>query len=105
LGDIIKLSGQEVLVPKPTPDANRTFTGVYLIKLKCFRQLVQRDRFGTIFWNEHRGETFVTIEVIDEELIADFIQTSQAAIGVLLMLDAVLTGSSALTAALLQKTY
>ncbi len=99
MGDIIKLSGQEVLVPEPTPDANRTFTGVYSIELKCFRQLVQRDGFGTIFWNEHRGEAFVTMEVIDEELIADFIQTSQAAIGVLPKLDAVPTGSSTSTAA------
>jgi hypothetical protein len=67
--------------------------------------LVQRDRFGTIFWNEHKGEAFVTIEVINKELIADFIQTSQAAIGVLPMLDAVPTGSSASTAASLQKAY
>jgi hypothetical protein len=45
------------------------------------------------------------MEVINEELIADFIQTSQAAIGVLPMLDAVPTGNSASTAASLQKAY
>jgi hypothetical protein len=92
---MIKPSGQEVLIPKRTPNTSGTFTGVYSVELDCLRQLIQRDRFGTIFWNEYEGEAFVAIEVIDEKLIADFIQTSQAAIGALPMLDTVSTGSSA----------
>jgi hypothetical protein len=99
LGDIIKPSGQEVLVPEPTPDANRAYTGVYSIELECFRQLIQRDGFGAILWNEYREEAFVTMQVIAEELIADFIQASQVAIGVLPMLNIVPTRSSASTAA------
>jgi len=40
------------------------------------RKLIQYDKFSIIFWNEIREEAFITIEVIDEELIADFIQVS-----------------------------
>jgi hypothetical protein len=94
LGDIIKPSGQEVLMPEPALDASRTFTGVYSIELECFRQLIQRDGFGAIFWNEYRGEAFVAMQVMDKELIVDFIQASQAAISDLPMLDTVSTGSS-----------
>ena len=79
LGDIIKPSGQEVLVPEPALDNSRTFTGVYSIELECFRKLIQRDGFGAILWNECGEEAFVAMQVIDEELIADFIQASQYA--------------------------
>jgi hypothetical protein len=82
---------------------------VYSIKLGVFRQLIQRDEFGAILWNECKEEAFVTMQVIDEEMIAGFIQASQVAIGVLSMLDAVPTRSSAstvaLTAASLSKAY
>jgi hypothetical protein len=57
--------------------------------------LIQRDGFGAVIWNECGEEAFVTMQVIDEELIAGFIQASQAAIGVLPMLNAVPTSSSA----------
>jgi hypothetical protein len=58
--------------------------------------LIQRDGFGAILLNECGEEAFVTMQVIDEKLIADFIQASLA--GVLPMLDAAPTGSSASTA-------
>jgi hypothetical protein len=70
---IIKPSGQEVYVPGPSPDAS-TVTGTYLIKLECFKQIIQRDGFGIIFWNECGEEAFVTMEVRDERLVADFIR-------------------------------
>lgn len=91
MGDIIESSGQEVFVPEPAPGATRAFTGVYSIELECFRQLIQRDGFGAIIWNECGEEAFVTMQVIDEESIADFIKVNRAAIGVLPMLDAVST--------------
>jgi hypothetical protein len=82
-------------MPKPTLDTSRTFTGVYSIKLEYFRQLIQRDGFGAIFWNEYRGEVFIVIQVMDKELIVDFIQASQAAISVLPILDTISTSSLA----------
>jgi hypothetical protein len=36
--------------------------------------MIQRDGFGIIFWNECGEEAFVIMEVIDERLVADFIQ-------------------------------
>jgi hypothetical protein len=86
LGDIIKPSGREVFIRLPAPDANRIFEGVYSIKLECFRELIQRDGFGGTFWNETGGEAFVSIEVMDEQLIADFFQAYEQAIGDLSML-------------------
>jgi hypothetical protein len=61
--------------------------------------LIQYNGFGTIFWNKIGEEAFIIMEVIDKELIADFIQASQTAIGVLPMLDAIPTSSSASTIA------
>uniref|UniRef100_A0A1Y1K5F7 Uncharacterized protein n=1 Tax=Photinus pyralis TaxID=7054 RepID=A0A1Y1K5F7_PHOPY len=87
LRDIIKLSGQDVLMPEPSRDTSGTFTGVYSIKLECFRQLIQRDGFGAIFWNEYGGEAFVAMQVMDKELIAAFIQASQTTVKVLPRLD------------------
>jgi hypothetical protein len=82
---------------------------VYSIKLGCSTQLIQRDEFGAILWNECREEAFVTMQVIDEEMIAGYIQASQVAYSVLSILDAIPTRSSAstiaLTAASLSKAY
>jgi hypothetical protein len=77
LGDIIKPSGQEVFLSSPAPDANKIFEGVYSIKLRCFIKLIQRDGFGGIFWNETEGKAFVSIEVLDEKLGADFIRVGK----------------------------
>lgn len=76
-------------MPEPALDTSRPFTAVYSIDLRAFRQLIQRDGFGAIFWNENGGEAFVAIQVMDKGLIADFIQASQAAIDVLPVLDTV----------------
>jgi hypothetical protein len=48
---------------------------VYSIRLECIRQLIQRDEFGAVLWNECKKEAFVTMQVIDE-----FIQASQVTI-------------------------
>jgi hypothetical protein len=77
LGDIIKPSGREVFLPSPAPDANKIFEGVYSIKLRCFIKLIQRDGFGGTFWNETEGKAFVSIEVLDEKLGADFIRVGK----------------------------
>jgi len=71
---IVKPSGQEVYVPGPSPGASSTTTRIYLIKLECFKQMIQRDGFGVIFWNECGEEAFVTMEVIDAGLAEDFIR-------------------------------
>jgi hypothetical protein len=39
-------------------------------------QLIQKDGFGDILWNELDGYAFVTIYVTDPVLIADFSQPS-----------------------------
>ena len=80
MGDIIKPSGREVFIRSPAPDANRIFEGVYSIKLECFMELIQRDGFGGTFWNKTGGKAFVSIEVMDEQLIADFFQVCEQAI-------------------------
>jgi len=69
---IVKPSGQEVYVPQLSPDA--TMTDTKLIKFGYFKQLIQRDGFGIIFWNECGDEAFVTMEVTDERLVADFVR-------------------------------
>lgn len=81
LGDVFKPSGQEVFIRSPSPDANKIFEGVYSIKLQCFMELIQRDGFGGTFWNETEGKAFVSIEVLDKQLIADFFQACEQAIG------------------------
>jgi hypothetical protein len=71
---IVKLSGQDVYVSEPSRGASSTVTGVHLIKLGVFRQMIQRDGFGEIFWNECGEEVYVTMVVVDERLIADFLR-------------------------------
>ncbi|KAH6699909.1 hypothetical protein BKA61DRAFT_621262 [Leptodontidium sp. MPI-SDFR-AT-0119] len=76
LGKTVKLPSQKVHQPEPSPDAGSTFTALYSIKLGDLCQLIQRDGFGTIFWNHSRegDDAIVSVEVVDEELIAEFIQ-------------------------------
>jgi hypothetical protein len=75
LGNIVRQSGVEVYVGRPSPDASSTVTKTpYLIKLECFKQMIQRDGFGEIFWNECGEEGCVTVQVIDAGLVADFIR-------------------------------
>jgi hypothetical protein len=76
LSKTIKLSNQEVHQPEPSPDAGSTFTALFSIKLGDLCQLIQRDGFGTIFWNDSRegDDAIVSVEVVDEGLMAEFIR-------------------------------
>jgi len=53
---------------------------VYSVRLECIRQLIQRDEFGAVLWNECKKEAFVTMQGIDEEILVDFIQASRVTI-------------------------
>jgi hypothetical protein len=74
LGTIVKSSGQEVDV-YDTAGAGRTVSLLSLIKLERFMQLIQRDGFGDMLWNDYGDNAFVSIYVLDNELIADFSQS------------------------------
>ena len=78
LGKTVKLSRQDVHQPKPSLDAGNTFTALYSIKLGYLCQLIQRDGFGTIFWNDSKegDDAIVLVEVVDEGLMVEFIQVS-----------------------------
>jgi hypothetical protein len=73
LGNII--NSREVYIDRPSLDACGIVTGVFLIEIGCFRQMIQRDGFGELFWNQCGEEAFVTMQVLDAGLIADFIQS------------------------------
>jgi hypothetical protein len=53
-----------------------TVLPISLIKLERFIQLIQKDGFGDILWNDYGDVAFVTIYVIDNKLIADFGQST-----------------------------
>jgi hypothetical protein len=77
LDSSVRQRGQEVFIPEPSPNASiETFSKrIYFIELEYLQQLIQRDGFGKIYWNYHTGEeAFVTMEVVDEGLVADFIK-------------------------------
>lgn len=80
-GDVIKPSGREVFIRSPAPDANKTYNYAYSLNSKSFMKLIQRDGFGGTFWNETNGEAFVSIEVMDQILAADFFQACREANG------------------------
>jgi len=53
--------------------------GIYFIELESFKQLIQRDGFGAIYGNDCGEEkAFVTIEVLDKGLIAEFIRVGKS---------------------------
>lgn len=71
--------GQEVFIRSPVPDATNTFNDAYSISLESFMALIQRDGFGGTFWNETDGKAFVSIEVMDRKLAADFFEACRQA--------------------------
>lgn len=74
MGNIIKPSGREVYIGGPSPATSSIAAGIFMIELGYFKQMIQRDGFGEIFWNECGEEAFVTMQVIDAGLVADFIR-------------------------------
>jgi len=75
LGTYVESSGQ-VVDMYDTTGTSKSVPPLSLIGLERFMQLIQRDGFGDILWNEHGGYAFVTIYVTDPVLIADFSQPS-----------------------------
>lgn len=74
---MVRPSSQEVYIPEPSPGAAGKVTGTYLISLRVFRHMLERDGFGEIFWNNCGKEVFVTLLVIDEGLAEDFIRNAE----------------------------
>lgn len=74
---IVRLSSKGVYILEPSPGASSTVTETYLIKLGVFRQIIQRDGFSKIFWNDCGEEAFITMLVINKGLAADFIKHAQ----------------------------
>jgi hypothetical protein len=74
LDDIIVSFGQEIIITGTAQDTCERCEDIPVgsIELERFRELIQRDGFGTVFWNESGREAFVSMEVIDEKLIQDF---------------------------------
>lgn len=52
-----------------------------ILELGPFMQLLHRDGFGEILWNENGDDGFVTIYVRDPKLIADFRQSGITYVG------------------------
>jgi hypothetical protein len=79
LDDIVVSFGQKILITGTAQDTGERCKDIPVgsIELKCFRELIQRDGFGPVFWNESGGEAFVSMEVIDEKLIGDFTRLRQ----------------------------
>lgn len=71
--NITKPPGESVVIRSPRPDANKPY-GVFSVTLDRFKELLREDGFGQLFWNDNRGEAFVSIEVRDNHLIAEFLQ-------------------------------
>ncbi|KAH7308333.1 hypothetical protein BKA65DRAFT_485677 [Rhexocercosporidium sp. MPI-PUGE-AT-0058] len=71
LGTIVKSSGQEVNICN-TVGSRSIDWPLFGIELERFMQLIRRDGFGDILWNDCGNYGFVTIYVIDQKLIADF---------------------------------
>ena len=70
-GPIVKSSGQAVDI-YDTAGTSKSVAPSSLIELECFMQLLHKDGFGDILWNEYGDNGFVTIYAVDPKLIADF---------------------------------
>jgi len=44
---------------------------LYRIKVEALKQMIHRNRFSNIFWNEIKEEGFITMQIADQELTAD----------------------------------
>jgi hypothetical protein len=58
-----------------TPGTSKSVAPACTFELEPFMQLLHRDGFGDILWNETGDGGFVTIYVRDPELVADFRQS------------------------------
>jgi hypothetical protein len=63
--------GEEINLPEPSPDTAVIVEGFYIIKLEHFREIIEKEGFGAIYWNECQSEGCVTIEVLDKDVVAE----------------------------------
>jgi hypothetical protein len=75
LGTYVKSSGQMVDM-YDTTGTSKSVRPSSFIELERFIELIQRDGFGDILWNEYEDYAFITIYLADPVLIADFSQPS-----------------------------
>lgn len=66
-------------MPDGSCAASQTDPDICLLELKHFKQLIQRDGFGAIYWNENDSGAFVTAEVIDNDLETDLARAGSSA--------------------------
>jgi len=72
LDAIIKSSGKEINIAPFSPHANIVNDApFYRIKVEALKQVIHRNGFGDIFWNETGEEGFITMQIADQELTAD----------------------------------
>lgn len=70
LGSIVKQSGTEIAIAPP-PEVSITVTGMHVIDIGHITELIKKEGFGAILWNDRGSEGFVTIAVQDMELVAE----------------------------------
>jgi len=72
LVDRIKPFGEEVHLPTPSKEAGGRSIKAFSIDVADFKRLLQSEGFGSILLNGCGSETFVTVEVIGNELVEEF---------------------------------
>jgi hypothetical protein len=77
LGRSFQLSSTEIAMPASPVDVSNTVARVYLIALEHFNEMIKRDGFGAIRWRDQEETAFVTIEIQDNGLVADFIRVGE----------------------------
>ena len=67
--DVAKSAGAELRISAPTLDTTNTVECAYFIKLGSLLELIQKEGFGDVSWQEDiKGTATATIEVIDKGL-------------------------------------
>jgi hypothetical protein len=77
-GEIIRPVGRDCVVPDRSCHG-LTEANPSLIELESFKQMIQRDGFGSIFWNEREDGGFVSVEVVEDGLETNLVQVVQSA--------------------------
>jgi hypothetical protein len=70
LGSIVEQSGTDITIAPP-PEVSITVTEMHIIGINHITDLIKMEGFGAILWHVRGPEGFVTIEVQDEELVAE----------------------------------
>ena len=59
-----------------SPDTTVIVRGFYIIELGHFCEIIKKDSFSTIYWNVYQSEGCMIIEVLDKEVIVEFLGKS-----------------------------